>query len=98
MQNRVPVTIISVKCAVRWRGLVALGLLCALMGSLAVAFPVTVSRTIAYKEPQQARTLVCVVSGDSGEPEMSMDAVVMIERGKLQQPFAEDNETAETRF
>ena len=71
--------------------------LCALTGSLAGAFPITVARTIAESKQQKAKTLVCVVSGEGG-PEMSMDAVVFVERGKLEQPYAEDNEAAQSAF
>jgi hypothetical protein len=51
---------------------------------------------------QQARktpTLVCVVNrGEGGEPQNNMDAVVLIENGKLKEPYAEYNEAAQKKF
>jgi hypothetical protein len=43
-------------------------------------------------------TLVCVISkGDLQEPQ-NMDAVVIVENGKLKHPYAEYNEAAQTKF
>lgn len=48
---------------------------------------------------QARRTLVFVVSrSDPGEAQSSMDAVLMIENGKLKVPYAEQNEAAQKRF
>ena len=42
---------------------------------------------------QKSRTLVCVVSGD-GEAEMSLDAVVFVDSGKLVKPYDEEKDGA----
>jgi hypothetical protein len=51
-------------------------------------------------QPKQNRTLVCVVSrGDSSEEsQRNMDAVVLVENGKLKQPYPEYNEAAQRKF
>lgn len=47
----------------------------------------------------QARTVVFVVSrSDPQEAQSSMDAVLMIENGKLKAPYAEQSEAAQKRF
>lgn len=50
---------------------------------------------------KEGATLVCVISrGDSSadSPEGNMDAVVLVENGKLRQPYAEYNEAAQRKF
>lgn len=42
-------------------------------------------------------TLICAVSGE-GESEMNLDAVVIVQGGKLKAPYVEDNEAAQQRF
>lgn len=43
--------------------------------------------------------LVAVVSrADPGEPQRNMDAVVLVENGKLKQPYPENNEAAQKKF
>lgn len=39
-----------------------------------------------------------VVSGDASTGEMSVDALVLVERGQFKPPFAEENESARRRF
>lgn len=62
----------------------------------------TPGRLAAQKpRPKQSRTLVCVVSrGDSSEDSSqgNMDAVVLVENGKLRQPYPEYNEAAQRKF
>lgn len=97
MQNRFHTKTNAAKGIVGWRGLATLALLCALLGSLTGAFRVAVSQAVASGPQQKVKTLVCVVSGE-GESERSMDAVVIVEGGKLERPYAEENEGARTRF
>jgi hypothetical protein len=47
--------------------------------------------------PQQLPTVVCAVSGEQAR-EMSMDAVVIIENGRLRAPFKEDDDADQQRF
>ena len=48
---------------------------------------------------KEKAALVCVVShGDPEEPQSNMDAVVLVENGKLSQPYAEYNEAAQKKF
>lgn len=51
---------------------------------------------------QQARktpTLICIVNRSEGdEPQHNVDAVALIENGKLKQPYAEYNEAAQKKF
>lgn len=50
-------------------------------------------------EPGEASTLVAVVSRSGvSEGQANMDAVVLVENGKLRQPYAEDNEAAQNTF
>ncbi len=64
---------------------------------IAVAF-VFVS-TVQPAFAQTRRTLVFVVSrSDPAEAQSSMDAVVMLENGKLKAPYAEESEAAQQRF
>lgn len=79
------------------RGLAVLTLLCALPASLAGARQVTFSQATANSKPQKGKTLVCVVS-NTGDAEFSMDAVVIVEGGKLRQPYAEDKKADQTGF
>jgi hypothetical protein len=45
------------------------------------------------------RALVLIVSrADSEEPQSNMDAVVLVENGKLTQPYPENNEAAQKKF
>jgi len=41
--------------------------------------------------------LVCAVSGE-GDAEMSLDPIVMVRKGRLEAPYAEYNDTAQSRF
>jgi hypothetical protein len=54
----------------------------------------------AQRSLPRNRTLVCVVSrvDSSEEPQGNMDAVVLVENGKLKQPYAEYNEAAQRKF
>lgn len=79
------------------RGLLAFTLLCALIALLAFPRPITFSRGIEHHQQQKNKTLICVVSSDGGS-EIDMDAVVVVERGKLQQPYADDKENEQTSF
>jgi hypothetical protein len=81
----------------RQKALPSLALLCLLIWSLAGARAVSGLQTNAQSKPQNAKALVCVVSGE-GPPEMSLDAVVLLDHGKLLAPYVEDNEAAQTRF
>jgi len=94
MKNRLGTTAAPARSGI-WRHPATLALLCLLTAGLPGA--VTASRGIGAASPQKAKTLVFVVSGE-GETEMSMDAVVSIERGKLAQPFADEKEADRTRF
>src|SRR6266850_826107 len=50
-------------------------------------------------KPKEKAALVCVVShSDPEEPQSNMDAVVLVENGKFNQPYAEYNEAAQTKF
>src|SRR6267143_3935858 len=50
-------------------------------------------------KPKEKTALVCVVShGDPEEPQSNMDAVVLVENGKLTQPYPEYNEAAQKKF
>lgn len=50
-------------------------------------------------KPKEKAVLVCVVShADPEEPQSNMDAVVMVENGKLSQPYREYNEAAQKSF
>ncbi len=50
-------------------------------------------------KPKEKVALVCVVShSDPEEPQSNMDAVVLVENGKLTQPYREYNEAAQTTF
>ena len=56
------------------------------------------SSTVRVK-PKEKAALVCVVShNDPEEPQSNMDAVVLVENGKFNQPYAEYNEAAQTKF
>jgi hypothetical protein len=62
------------------------------IGSLAQVTP---------QKPQAGKTstLVAVVSrADANEPQGNMDAVVLVENGKLRQPYPEYNEAAQRKF
>ena len=71
---------------------------------LLVSFSIVVyAARLAAQKPQAHKplTLVCVVSpGDSfAEPAQgNMDAVVLVENGKLRQPYSEYNEAAQRKF
>lgn len=53
----------------------------------------------SYPQANKPGTLVCVVSrGDSEGQQGNLDAVVMIQNGKLRQPYAEYNEAAQRKF
>lgn len=77
-------------------GAAALTLLSALLASLVVANGGSHSNSV-NGEPQKLKTVVGVVSS-TGDPELSMDVVVMVEHGKLQPPYAEDKEDAQALF
>jgi hypothetical protein len=50
-------------------------------------------------QPTRTATLVCVVSRpDAEDPQGNVDAVVLVENGKLKQPFPEYNEAAQKKF
>ena len=50
-------------------------------------------------ESTRSTALVCVVSRpDPEDPEGNMDAVVLVENGKLRQPYPENNEAAQKKF
>ena len=54
---------------------------------------------LAHSQIRDSATLVCVVSrSDSENSESNMDAVVLVEDGKLRQPYAEDNDAAQRKF
>ena len=56
-------------------------------------------RTAKKPQPGKAGTLVAVVSRAGGnEPQGNMDAVVLVENGKLRQPYPEYNEAAQHKF
>src|SRR3982074_1576042 len=97
MQNRFHTTTTLAALINRQRGLPSLALLCLLIWSLAGARVVRGLQTNAPSKPQNAKALVCVVSGE-GPTEMSLDAVVLVDHGKLLAPYVEDNEAAQTRF
>lgn len=53
----------------------------------------------AMQKPKPERALVCVVSRtDGGDSPNNMDPVVIVENGKLRQPYAEYHETAQRQF
>jgi hypothetical protein len=83
-------------CQARLRRLAVVALLCVLLGALVLWRPIAVSYA-SYVSPQKSRSLICVVSGE-GDSEMTIDAVVIVENGKLEQPYADDNENDQTRF
>ncbi|MDQ2854726.1 MAG: hypothetical protein M3R68_00235 [Acidobacteriota bacterium] len=70
---------------------VLIGVLLAALGN-ASPLPKSTSNRV----PPQP-TLVAVVSGE-GEPEMNMDAVVIVRGGKLTAPYVEDSEAAQQKF
>ncbi|HXM33679.1 MAG TPA: hypothetical protein VN920_00695 [Pyrinomonadaceae bacterium] len=97
MQNRFSTTTNHGARILRRRSLLALALLCAVLGSLAASRLCTFAQVAANSAPQKVKILVCVISGES-EPEMSMDAVVIVDRGKLEQPYAEDKDAEQIHF
>ena len=55
--------------------------------------------TPAKAKAKEKTALVCVVSHiDPEEPQSNLDAVVLVENGKLTQPYREYNEAAQTKF
>lgn len=58
------------------------------------------ARVIAQKpQPKKDRTLVVIVSRPDGDDRQgNLDAVVLVENGKLQQPYPENNEAAQRQF
>ncbi len=46
---------------------------------------------------QQPKTLIFVVTGE-GRPEMTLDAVAVLENGKIKPPYAEESEPQQQRF
>src|SRR5258705_8648340 len=60
----------------------------------------TLAQRAARKpQPRKASTLVAVVSrSDVDDAQSNMDAVVLVENGKLRQPYPEYNEAAQHRF
>ncbi len=72
--------------------LIGLGLL---SGSLGFAARAVNTRSVSPAPPPPI--FVGVVSGE-GEPEMKMDAVVMIQSGKFKAPYAEESEAAQQKF
>jgi hypothetical protein len=75
---------------------------CVTIFCLALAFVIAPLRA-SHAERTQAmqssapQTLVCVVSGE-GDAEMSMDAVVIVDHGKLKAPYDEESEAAQQKF
>jgi len=56
-------------------------------------------QTKTRQAPAAELTLVCAVTGQGeGEKEMGLDPVVMVNRGRLQAPYAEYNEAAQAKF
>ncbi|HEV7798908.1 MAG TPA: VCBS repeat-containing protein [Pyrinomonadaceae bacterium] len=57
------------------------------------------SRVAQRSQSTRTVTLVCVVSRpDTEDPQGNMDAVVLVENGKLKQPYPEYNEAAQKKF
>lgn len=57
------------------------------------------SRVAQGSQSTRTVTLVCVVSRpDTEDPQGNMDAVVLVENGKLKQPYPEYNEAAQKKF
>src|SRR5882724_7238728 len=78
-------------------GFLTLTLAIALLASLAGVGSVAVSQTTPNNRVKQDRTLVAAVSG-KGDGELNVDAVVIVEQGKLLPPYDEDKEDVQTRF
>jgi hypothetical protein len=56
-------------------------------------------QTKTRQAPAAELTLVCAVTGQGeGEKEMGLDPVVVVNRGRLQAPYAEYNEAAQAKF
>ena len=81
----------------RRRGLAKLTLLGALLSSLVPASGGTISKVTANSASQKMKTLVGVVSS-TGDSEWTMDAVVIVEHGKLISPYADEKEDQRTLF
>ena len=79
------------------QGLPALTLCCLLLSTLAGVRGGSISNPTAGNAIQKGKILVSAVSG-TGDSELNMDAVVMVEQGKLSSPYAEDKEGEQTRF
>lgn len=76
----------------------AVGAVLILLSWLSLAGPSTKgARTNQSAQSKPLGTLVGVVSGE-GAPQMSMDAVVLVEHGTFKAPYKEDDETDRQRF
>ena len=71
---------------------------------ISLATVISPARLVAQKpavssQPKRIATLVGAVSRvDSGNPHSNMDAVVLVENGRLRQPYPEYNERAQRKF
>jgi hypothetical protein len=62
-------------------------------------FAITASKRPGVIAQPRAAALVAVISrGDSADGQANMDAVVLVDNGKLRQPYAEENEAAQNNF